>query len=55
MTEKMPEVLISEEEIHAKVEELARRISADYRDVEDLILSGSSRALSSSWPTSPAT
>ena len=29
MSENMPEVLISEEEIHAKVEELARRISAD--------------------------
>jgi hypoxanthine phosphoribosyltransferase len=36
----MPEVLISEEEIHAKVEELARRISADYRDVDDLIMVG---------------
>ena len=40
MPEKMPEVLISEEEIRAKVEELARRISADYRDVDDLILIG---------------
>jgi len=40
MPENMPEVLISEEEIHDKVEELARRISADYRDVEDLILVG---------------
>ena len=40
MPEPMPEVLISEDEIHAKVEELARRISADYRDVEDLILVG---------------
>ena len=40
MPEIMPEVLISEEEIHAKVEELARRISADYRDVDDLILVG---------------
>ena len=40
MPETMPEVLISEEEIHAKVEELARRISADYRDVDDLILIG---------------
>ena len=40
MPEQMPEVLISEEEIHAKVEELARRISADYRDVDDLILIG---------------
>jgi hypoxanthine-guanine phosphoribosyltransferase len=32
MSEPMPEVLISEEEIHAKVEELGRRISADYRE-----------------------
>ena len=40
MPENMPEVLISEEEIHDKVEELARRISADYRDVDDLILIG---------------
>ena len=40
MSETMPEVLISEEEIHAKVEELARRISADYRDVDDLIMVG---------------
>ena len=40
MPEQTPEVLISEEEIHAKVEELARRISADYREVEDLILIG---------------
>ena len=40
MPENMPEVLISEDEIHDKVEELARRISADYRDVEDLILVG---------------
>jgi len=40
MSENLPEVLISEEDIHDKVEELARRISADYRDVEDLILIG---------------
>ena len=40
MPETMPEVLISEEEIHAKVEELARRISADYREVDDLIMVG---------------
>ena len=40
MPENMPEVLISEEEIHDKVEELPRRISADYRDVDDLILIG---------------
>jgi hypoxanthine phosphoribosyltransferase len=40
MPENMPEVLISEEEIRTKVEELARRISADYRDVDDLILIG---------------
>lgn len=40
MTEPMPEVLISEQEIEAKVSELARRISADYREVDDLILIG---------------
>jgi hypoxanthine phosphoribosyltransferase len=40
MPEAMPDVLISEERIRAKVEELARRISADYRDVDDLILVG---------------
>jgi len=40
MSETMHEVLISEEEIHAKVEELARRISADYREVDDLIMVG---------------
>ncbi len=40
MPESMLEVLISEEEIHAKVEELARRISVDYHDVDDLILVG---------------
>ena len=40
VTESMPEVLISEDEIRAKVEELARRISVDYHDVDDLILVG---------------
>ncbi len=40
MPETMPEVLISAEEIQAKVDELGRRISADYRDVDDLILIG---------------
>ena len=40
MPETMPEVLISEEKIREKVEELGRRISADYRDVDDLILVG---------------
>jgi hypoxanthine phosphoribosyltransferase len=40
MPESMPEVLISEDDIHAKVEELARRISVDYREVDDLILVG---------------
>ena len=40
MSDNMHEVLISEEQIHAKVEELGRRISADYRDVEDLVLVG---------------
>jgi len=40
MPETLPEVLISEEQIKAKVDELARRISADYREVDDLILVG---------------
>ncbi|MFV2071321.1 MAG: hypoxanthine phosphoribosyltransferase [Thermoanaerobaculales bacterium] len=40
MPETLPEVLISEEEIQAKVVELARRISADYCEVDDLILVG---------------
>ena len=40
MTEITPEVLISEEQIHNKVVELAARLSADYADVDDLILVG---------------
>ena len=40
MPETMPEVLISARQIQEKVEELGRRISADYRDVDDLILVG---------------
>jgi hypoxanthine phosphoribosyltransferase len=40
MTETMPEVLISEEAIQDKVAELARRISVDYREVDDLIMVG---------------
>jgi len=40
MSEIVPEVLISEEAIHTKVEELARRISVDYREVDDLIMVG---------------
>jgi hypoxanthine phosphoribosyltransferase len=40
MTEIVPEVLIGEAEIRAKVAELAQRISADYAGVDDLILVG---------------
>jgi hypoxanthine phosphoribosyltransferase len=40
MTEIVPEVLISEDEIRDKVAELAARISADYAWVDDLILVG---------------
>jgi hypoxanthine phosphoribosyltransferase len=40
MTEIVPEVLISEDDIRAKVAELAERISADYAGVDDLILVG---------------
>jgi hypoxanthine phosphoribosyltransferase len=40
MSEPLPEILISEKQIQAKVEELARRISADYREVDDLVMVG---------------
>jgi hypoxanthine phosphoribosyltransferase len=37
---KSPEVLISEEEIQARVLELAAEISADYEDADDLVMVG---------------
>jgi hypoxanthine phosphoribosyltransferase len=37
---KSPEVLISEEDIHARVLELATAISADYEDADDLVMVG---------------
>lgn len=40
MTDTQPKLLISEEEIRAKVDELACRISEDYRTVDDLIMVG---------------
>ena len=40
MSDVIPEVLISEERIKAKVAELAAQISADYAECEDLILVG---------------
>lgn len=40
MTDTDPKVLISEQQIHNKVEELAEQISTDYSDVDDLILVG---------------
>ena len=40
MSNKQPKLLISEEKIQAKVDELACRISADYRAVDDLIMVG---------------
>ncbi len=40
MSDVQPEVLISEEQIDAKVRELAARISADYHDVENLMMVG---------------
>lgn len=40
MSETLPRVLISEEQIHAKIEELAGQISADYSHVDDLLLVG---------------
>jgi len=40
MPDTMPRVLIGEEEIRAKVEELAAQVSADYTGVDDLLLVG---------------
>ncbi len=40
MSEARPKVLISEEKILAKIDELARRISSDYSGVDDLLLVG---------------
>jgi hypoxanthine phosphoribosyltransferase len=40
MAEKLPEVLISEDAIRDKIDELARRLSADYSDVDTLMLVG---------------
>ena len=40
MNDKSPEVLISEEEIQARVLELAAEISADYEDADDLVMVG---------------
>jgi len=40
MATAQPEILISEEQIRAKVDELADRISEDYRAVDDLIMVG---------------
>lgn len=40
MNNKSPEVLISEEEIQARVLDLAAEISADYEDADDLVMVG---------------
>ena len=40
MNEESPEVLISEEEIEARVLALAQEISADYEDADDLVMVG---------------
>ena len=40
MNNESPEVLISEEEIQARVLELAAEISADYEDADDLVMVG---------------
>ena len=40
MNDQSPEVLISEEEIQARVLELAAEISADYADADDLVMVG---------------
>lgn len=40
MNQEEPPVLIPEKEILRRVEELARQVSADYKDVEELLLVG---------------
>jgi len=40
VNDKSPEVLISEEEIQARVLALAAEISADYGDTDDLVMVG---------------
>ncbi len=40
MNEKTPEVLISEDDIQARVLELAAQISADYKDSDNLVMVG---------------
>ena len=40
MSMKAPDVLISEDDIQARVRELAKQISADYADCDDLIMVG---------------
>lgn len=40
MSMKAPDVLISEDDIQARVRELAKQISADYADSDDLIMVG---------------
>ena len=37
MTDIVPDVLISEEQIQKRVAELAARLSSDYADVDDLM------------------
>ena len=40
MNEDLPKVLISEEAIRTRVDELAKQISADYSDSDDLVMVG---------------
>jgi hypoxanthine phosphoribosyltransferase len=40
MTDTQPRVLISEEDIQAKIDEIAAQISADYADVDELVMVG---------------
>ena len=40
MTDKAPEVLISENEIQSRVAALAEQISRDYEDIDDLVMVG---------------
>ena len=40
MSDELPEVLISEADIQARVNELAQQISADYADTDELVMIG---------------
>ena len=54
IADDLTEILVTEEQIHAKLAELARRIEADYAGQRRSCSSACSRAPSWSWPTSRA-